>query len=119
MLSVTKLFEFEAAHYLPDHLGLCKNLHGHSYKLEVEVSGLMNESGMIMDFSDLKKIINDSIIEKYDHILLNNYFYLPTAETMVSYFVGIVTVFLQSTTVTLERIRLWETSSGYCEWRRD
>jgi 6-pyruvoyltetrahydropterin/6-carboxytetrahydropterin synthase len=118
MLSITKLFEFEAAHHLPNHPGLCKQFHGHSYKLEVEVSGIMNQSGMIIDFGDLKKIVNDCIIKKYDHTNLNDYFLPPTAEMMVDYFAKELIVSLQSTGVSLERVRLWETSSGYCEWKR-
>lgn len=56
-------------HRLPFHKGLCKNVHGHSYKMVVEITGEINESGMIIDFYDLNRII-DPIIEKYDHAFL-------------------------------------------------
>ena len=56
-------------HRLPFHEGLCKNIHGHSYKMIVEITGSMDENGMIIDFFDLGKIVNP-IIEKYDHAFL-------------------------------------------------
>ena len=56
-------------HRLPEHEGLCKNVHGHSYRMNVEISGEINKKGMIIDFYDLGKIINP-IIEKYDHAFM-------------------------------------------------
>ncbi|WDC84441.1 6-carboxytetrahydropterin synthase [Caloramator sp. mosi_1] len=53
MLTVSKEFNFEAAHMLSEHQGDCKNLHGHSYKMIVEVTGDI-KNGMVIDFKDLK-----------------------------------------------------------------
>lgn len=71
MLSVTKIFTFEAAHAISDYDGACKNIHGHSYKLHVTVTckkGLTNS--MVIDFKQLKKIIQQGILNDYDHALM-------------------------------------------------
>ncbi len=71
MLSVTKIFTFEAAHAISDYDGACKNIHGHSYKLHVTVTskeGLTNS--MVIDFKQLKKIVQQSILNDYDHALM-------------------------------------------------
>ena len=118
MLSVTKIFEFEAAHHLPDYDGPCRNVHGHSYRLEIEVTGSIqrqgSKMGMIFDFSDLKKIVKKEIVDCYDHRDLNNIFDVPTAENMVNEIVDR----LRSRIEGLNRVRLYETSTSYCEWTR-
>jgi len=80
---ITKTFTFDSSHSLSWHKGKCKNLHGHTYKLEVSIKGELNENGIVMDFSDLKKIVKKIILEKYDHQHLNLFFNNPTAEVMV------------------------------------
>jgi len=116
MITVTKVFEFEAAHHLPNYDGKCSKIHGHSYKLEVEV-GRKNKSTyptMILDFSVLKKIVKEKIIDRLDHSYLNDIFEYPTAEAMVNW----IRTELAHTELFVERIRLWETSTSYAEWRR-
>jgi len=119
-LSITKIFTFDAAHRLPNHKGLCKNLHGHTYKLEVTVSGVVKQSGpakgMIMDFTVLKMIIQQKVLDLYDHRDLNICFENPTAEIMVE---SIAHSLLGIEDFTLEKVRLWETSSSYAEWRAE
>ncbi|WP_408954435.1 6-pyruvoyl trahydropterin synthase family protein [Natroniella sp. ANB-PHB2] len=74
-LSITKEFTWDMAHMLASHQGLCKNLHGHTYKLQVEVTRnseqLITESeaasGMVLDFKDLKKVVKEEIIDPFDH----------------------------------------------------
>ncbi len=56
-------------HRLPFHKGLCKNIHGHSYKMNVEITGGLDKNGMVIDFFDLNRIVKP-IIEKYDHAFL-------------------------------------------------
>lgn len=70
---------FSAAHSIPGHWK-CGKVHGHNFKVEVEVEGEVR-NGMVIDFYDLKKIIRE-IIGKYDHDLLNNYFENPTSENV-------------------------------------
>ena len=73
---VTKEFTFDAMHQLPNHNGLCKNYHGHTYIVHVTLTGLINETegspseGMVYDFSHLKRIFQKEIADKADHALL-------------------------------------------------
>ena len=68
-MKISKEFRWEMGHRLLFHEGLCRNIHGHSYKMVVEISGEVAENGMIIDFYDLNKVI-DPIIEKYDHAFM-------------------------------------------------
>lgn len=70
-MKIAKEFRWEMGHRLPDHFGLCKNIHGHSYKMLVEFDGELNEQGMIIDYYDVEKTINP-IIEKLDHAFMVN-----------------------------------------------
>jgi len=121
MISVTKFFSFSASHRLPHHGGQCKKLHGHNYKLEVTVSGPINDEGpsqgMIVDFQELDTIVNDRIIGHYDHSHLNDYLSNPTAEEMVEEFRKLLTAALIHRKVELTNIKLWETEKCYAEWK--
>lgn len=69
--TVSKTFEFSAAHILPNHPGKCKNLHGHNYKVEVKLTGPLNEeTGMVIDFGDLKETVNH-YIDQMDHSFIS------------------------------------------------
>jgi 6-pyruvoyltetrahydropterin/6-carboxytetrahydropterin synthase len=68
-MKIAKEFHWEMGHRLPEHFGLCKNIHGHSYKMIVEFEGELDEQGMVIDFYDVEKIINP-IIEKLDHAFM-------------------------------------------------
>jgi 6-pyruvoyltetrahydropterin/6-carboxytetrahydropterin synthase len=68
-MKISKEYRWEMGHRLPFHKGLCRNIHGHSYIMSVEITGLVNKHGMIIDFFDLNKIIKP-IIKKYDHAFL-------------------------------------------------
>lgn len=124
MLSVTKLFEFEACHHLPNYEGACHNLHGHSYKLEVTVGGHVKTHeddpnvGMIIDFKKLKQIVNEVAVDKYDHQNLNDFFPNPTAENMVYQIACDIISRLPMHTYLLN-VKLWETSTSYAEWQID
>ena len=124
MIEITKIYEFEAAHRLPYHKGLCNHLHGHSYRLEVTVKGPVyntknnnGEKGMVMDFSNLKAMIKK--IAPYDHVNLNDHFPNPTAETMVYYIAETMVHFLgeKYPEVKLTKVKLWETRTSYATWR--
>lgn len=78
---VAKRASFDAAHYLPKYEGKCKNLHGHHWVVELAVKGPVQESGMVVDFTLLKEFL-DSIVEKFDHHLLNDLIQNPTAENI-------------------------------------
>lgn len=123
--SVTKKFTFEACHSLPNYVGACHNLHGHSYELEVTVSGeiisdnMSDKKGMIIDFKDLKSEVKSLIIDRVDHCNLNDIFPNPTAEVMANSFFSILENSFEKRGITLERIRLWETRDSYTEVTRE
>lgn len=123
MYSVTKTFEFEAAHHLPNYGGKCHNLHGHSYKLEVTIEGeKLDEQGMLVDFSRLKNIVNKYVVGQFDHSNLNDTFPVPTAEIMCEQFYFFIGRHLKDfgrkpSSLSLKKVRLWETSSSYAEYR--
>ena len=65
-MKIAKRFRWEGAHRLPWHDGLCKNLHGHSYTMFVEVEGEPDDNGLLMDFKDLKSCLKD-LVDSWDH----------------------------------------------------
>ena len=78
-----KEYWFESAHFIYNHPGKCRNLHGHSYKLFVNIEGAVNpETGMIIDFDDLSKIVEGKVISRLDHRFLNDLIPLSTAENI-------------------------------------
>ena len=72
MYRISKEFSFSMGHRLSCHEGLCKNIHGHNYKIIVGLkSRLLNPNGMVMDFSDLKAIVSH-YLKQFDHALMIN-----------------------------------------------
>lgn len=124
-VSVTKRFTFEACHFLPHYVGACHNLHGHSYELEVTLSGevitdVTNEKcGMILDFKDLKSTVNSIVVCGLDHSNLNDTFPNPTAESMAMTIFDILDSAFSKKGLTVERIKLWETRDSYAEVTRE
>lgn len=131
-ITVVKEFTFESAHFLPDYQGKCRHMHGHSYKLLVGVIDEIDSvSNMVIDFSQLKKIVNDSIVEELDHKLLNEVDTrsygtefpknTPTAERMVEWVVDVLRNVLYSNYISarLNFVRLYETETSYAEWRQN
>jgi 6-pyruvoyltetrahydropterin/6-carboxytetrahydropterin synthase len=74
--TITRKFEFDAGHRIPNHNSQCKNIHGHRYVLELTLQGDIitsvdsSDFGMIIDFGDIKSIINNELIQKWDHAFL-------------------------------------------------
>lgn len=143
-IRLTKEFRFEMAHALWNYDGLCKNIHGHSYILQVTVIGTPITDvdnvklGMVMDFGDLKEIVNREIVQKLDHaIVLSNrvpeaqlrqleqmterYFildYQPTCENMLIDFAQRLQQNLPPY-VELFSLKLNETANSFAEWYAD
>ena len=73
-MKVTKEVTFDCAHMLSGHKALCKNLHGHTYKVQICIEGSPIKEGssldMVIDFKILKSIINNCIKDKFDHALI-------------------------------------------------
>lgn len=141
-IRITKLFSFETGHALYGYDGKCRNVHGHSYKLSVTVAGVpINDFnhvkfGMVIDFSDLKKIVKEEIVDVFDHATVFNkntphvelakelenrghnvllVDYQPTSEMMVIDFAQKIKMRLPST-IALHSLKLQETESSYAEW---
>jgi len=140
-IRLTKEFRFEMAHALWNYDGLCKNIHGHSYILQVTVIGKpCNDEnnpkfGMVMDFGDLKKIVKEEIVEPLDHsIMLSNKAslsglleipqmseryhvmpYQPTCENLLLDFVQRVSNRLPPG-IALFSLKLHETGNSFAEW---
>lgn len=111
---IGKMFEFDAAHELQWHHGQCKNLHGHTYRMEVLVEGELNSSGIVMDYSRMKEIVNSKVISILDHRYLNDKFINPTAELMAKNIFETLFACFKDEGVTLKQIRLWETPTSVC-----
>ena len=149
-LSITKIFTFEAAHALLGYDGLCANIHGHSYRLEVTVCSPALDSvepgryiesdkadpknGMLFDFSELKKCVNQSIVDVFDHALILNREgnaeigemlktryqkvfcvpFQPTSENLLLDFAQRLQSVLPEK-IRLKRMRLYETATSYTD----
>ena len=73
MTTVTKTVRFDAAHVLTNHQGLCKNLHGHTYRVDVSVAQADGDArDMVIDFKDLKRLATDVICARFDHAFIYN-----------------------------------------------
>ncbi len=82
-MRVRRRFRFEAAHHLPHHPGKCRDLHGHSYELVVTVDRPVDPTtGLAIDFSDLKSVVQREVVALLDHRLVNERIDNPTAEVM-------------------------------------
>lgn len=140
---INKEFKFDTAHILPNHYGQCKNLHGHTYKLIVSCTGEhkkdLSSECMIIDFSKLKKIVEENIINRFDHAFIlgaeneevekdikivlmkhNLKFvdlgYRSTAENISKYIFNKLKPILKSENIELIKITLYETETSYIEY---
>jgi len=141
-IRITKQFSFETGHALYGYDGKCKNVHGHSYRLDVTVIGTPIADntnvkfGMVIDFTDLKKIVKEEIVDVFDHatvfnkntphvelakelqdrdhnVLLVNY--QPTSEMMVTDFAEKIKQRLPEK-IKLHSLKLQETATSFAEW---
>ena len=144
-IRLTKEFSFESAHALDGYDGLCREIHGHSYRLFVTIKGepVSEEGnpklGMVMDFGDLKRIVNGEIVYRLDHSFvlrdsaqntellnaLGTKFnkivlvdYQPTCENMLADFAARLQKALPAN-VELYSLRLHETATSYAEWHSE
>lgn len=120
MITVTKDFTFDAAHFLRDYVGPCADMHGHTYKGSVTVaSGAMTDTGdMVIDFKILNEIIKMDVVAKFDHSVINEVVdYNPTAENMVMDIATTVQCVLQQGFYVV-KVDLWETPTSCATWSR-
>lgn len=103
--------KFDSAHYLERYRGKCKNLHGHSWVVEVEVEvEKLNQLGIGIDFRVLKKKIRE-VVDKLDHRLLNEIIKQPTAENLGLY----IKKRLEEKRLRVASVRVWESSDTWIE----
>ncbi|MDO9204467.1 6-carboxytetrahydropterin synthase QueD [Methylotenera sp.] len=143
-MQITTRLEFDAGHRIPSHKSQCKNLHGHRYAIEITLSGDIisqegtSENGMVMDFSDVKKIAKTSVVDVWDHAFLVYQHDLeilnflntltnhktvifptvPTAENMAAEAFKILKTQYQDTYgnhLKLEKVRLYETPNNWAD----
>ncbi|NGP46279.1 6-carboxytetrahydropterin synthase QueD [Bacillaceae bacterium SIJ1] len=123
---ISKEFTFDAAHHLHQYEGKCKNLHGHTYRVVFGISGYVDDRGLMLDFSEIKRIWKESIEIHLDHRYLNET--LPamntTAENMVVWLYEQMEKALRSQVpeargTRVEFVRLFETPKSYAEMRRE
>jgi len=138
---VSKEFNFEMAHALWNYDGLCRHIHGHSYKLLISIIGepISGSSspklGMVMDFGDLKALVKGPIVDFFDHALVINreaekhipeepnemyekvhlVDFQPTCENLVIYIAEKVKALLPAG-IGLFSVKLYETATSYAEW---
>lgn len=136
MITVTKTVKFDAAHVLTNHQGLCKNLHGHTYRVDVSVTQAEGDaSDMVIDFKDLKKIATEVICDRFDHAFIYNtqsegereiaavvekhgmrtvaLQFRSTAENLARMFFGE----LKSRIPGISSVRVWETADSCAEYK--
>jgi 6-pyruvoyltetrahydropterin/6-carboxytetrahydropterin synthase len=143
-MQITTRLEFDAGHRIPNHKSQCRNLHGHRYALEITLSGdiinqeKVSENGMVMDFSDVKKIAKECVVDVWDHAFLvfiddqpvldflnslpNHKTVIltrvPTAENMAAEAFRILKSEYKDTYgnhLKLERVRLYETPNSWAD----
>ena len=111
IMQVSKSFVFDACHFLPYHDRRCKFLHGHTYHMEVCVQNrVLQETGMVIDFGKLKEIVNEDIIDNFDHGFLNEYIEYPTCEIMATWMWAILSRKVKG----LKHLKVYETDGSYC-----
>lgn len=136
MTTVTKSVKFDAAHILTNHQGLCKNLHGHTYRVDVSVTQPDNDPrDMVIDFKDLKSVATSVICDRFDHAFIYSTAsegereiasvvekhgmrtvalgFRSTAENLARYFFGE----LKPRIPGLTSVKVWETADSCAEFR--
>lgn len=111
---IGKKFTFDASHFIPEHNGKCRNLHGHTYEIEIVLEGAIRSDGMVEDFGEVKRIVNLYIINELDHHHLNDIqgLELPTAENLCMWIKDRLMGKLP-----IKGIKVWETRDSYAELR--
>ena len=111
--TIGKQYTFEAAHQIRNHPGKCRNLHGHSYKVIVEVTGEVSPTtGMVIDFDELDKVM-DPVLTVVDHAYLNDIFTtIPTAENIAAYFFKEIALKIGG----CSKVTVYETQSSFASY---
>jgi 6-pyruvoyltetrahydropterin/6-carboxytetrahydropterin synthase len=144
-MQITRRLEFDAGHRIPNHNSQCKHLHGHRYAIEITLSGKVittegiSEQGMVMDFTDVKRIANERVVDAWDHAFLvyrgdtvvMEFLHsipdhktvvldvVPTAENLAMVAFGLLDEAYRNifgNDLRLERVRLYETPNNWVDY---
>ena len=135
-MKIAKEFHWEMGHRLPEHFGLCKNIHGHSYRMIIEFEGDLDEKGMVIDFYNVENILAP-IIDELDHAFmvkdddnltleflekLNSkkvvVDFFTTVENICKYISDKIIKSNLSKKIKFITVRVYETAEDYAEERR-
>lgn len=111
-MQVTKRFRFDSAHHLPGYPGKCARPHGHGYLLEVTVEGPVQPDGLVMDFYELKRVVEEEVVDRLDHRDLNELLENPSAENVALW------IWERLEGLPLAEIRLYETPDAWVTLRK-
>jgi 6-pyruvoyltetrahydropterin/6-carboxytetrahydropterin synthase len=114
-----KEFTFDAAHNLVKYHGKCERLHGHTYRMSVILKGTPDEEGMVVDFLEVKRIVGEEIISKFDHAYLNDIFEQPSAENVARFVFKKLDPLLSGKNYALHGVEVWESPSSSVIFGRD
>lgn len=120
-MEVTRIFSFSAAHHLTDYHGDCERPHGHTYRLGVTVEGDIGKNGLVVDFKDIKKVVERKVLSKVDHRDLNDRFKNPTAENIAVWCWKQLKNIGKDTgaEIKLDKIVVWEGDNTSVEYEGD
>ncbi len=104
---IVKEFEFSAAHFLTKYHGKCEALHGHNYRLAVTITSSLNQEDMVMDFTELKLLVKQHVLNLLDHTNLNDRFANPSCELVAQWIYRTLKPHLP-----VSQVQLWETSTS-------
>jgi 6-pyruvoyltetrahydropterin/6-carboxytetrahydropterin synthase len=130
---LSQKFEFSASHRLHnpalseaenrETYGKCNNPtgHGHNYEVQVTLRGTPNKSGLLVDVPAFERIVNDVVIEKFDHKHLNTDVpefaeLIPSVENIAMVIHGLLRNRFDESGATLASVTVWETSKTWCEY---
>lgn len=124
MYQLTVKQHFDAAHYLRDYHGRCENLHGHRYEVAVSVrADALDAVGLAFDFAELKRVLKDRFIARYDHICLNDLSPFtdinPSAENIARTIYDGLRAPLAGTPATLNSVTVWESPDSWCAYSEE
>lgn len=116
-MMISREFKFDAAHNLIHYHGKCEKLHGHTYKLRVTLEGTPDKEGMVFDFAELKKIVNELVISELDHSYINEMIKQPSAENIALWIWNKIEEPLKGSNHHLYEVIVWETETSFVTYR--
>ena len=107
-----KEFVIDAAHNLVRYHGKCEALHGHTYRLAVVLDGTPDEEGMILDFTELSRIVKERVVSRLDHTYINDVIDQPTSENIARWVWDQIEKDVSRPNCRLSSVEVWETPTS-------